>query len=415
MGRLVLICLLLSAVASANELDLFVEQKLPSWVAHYRWLHANPELSLEEKVTSAYLATELSKLGLEPVTGIGGTGVVAVVSGSGPGPTVLYRVDMDALPVQEATGLVYASQNPGVMHACGHDLHMAIGLGVVETLVARRSHWSGQVLFVAQPAEEMGLGAAAMLADPTMKEVVRQLGRPQLALALHDLPSLPAGSLELTPGFTYANVDSVDITVFGQGTHGARPHLGIDPIVIGAELVSALQTIVSRRLPPGTRAVVTVGRFQAGTTHNVIPDSALLQLTVRSYGEDSRQRLLDEIGRTSRHVALAHGASKEPKIVEDEYTPALYNDPDWVERLNQILSDWPIEQGQPMLIGEDFSQYGRHFGCPAVMVGLGAVDPETFQPGEGPGLHSPRWAPAAEPAIRTGVQVMVRSILAGLE
>lgn len=409
--------LLLALASPSVAQPLDPEQYLPHSLEVYRWFHQHPELSLNEKQTAARLAQELRAIGMEVETGIGGHGLVALLRGRPGGPVVLYRADMDALPIQEKTGLSYASVNTGVMHACGHDLHMSCAVATLSTLAAAREQWAGTVVFVGQPAEEVGAGARAMLADPRFTKLLQSLGSPPtVGLALHDDATLPAGQVALTPGFVTANVDSVDITMHGVGGHGAAPDKGIDPIVMACDLVGALQTIVSRKLPPGTRAVVTVGSFQAGTKRNIIPPQAELQLTVRSYEQAVREKILTEIERTANGVAAAYGATVSPTFHHhrEAYTPAGVNDSQWVTRLRpafaRIVGESNLIDLPPSMVGEDFSRYGEALGIPTVMFMLGASPP-----GSDAGLHSDRFYPDIEPALRTGSKLMVAAILEALE
>jgi amidohydrolase len=409
----------MSAPPGREAIGREVDLALPGAAEAYRWFHRHPELSGNERETARHLAAELRLLGLEVREEIGGHGLVGLLHGqAGSGPTVLVRADMDALPVEEETGLPYASCRPGVMHACGHDVHMASALGALRVLAARRAELRGTVLFVGQPAEETGAGARAVLADAAFRRLLGHAGTPVVALALHDAADLPAGTVSLLPGFAHANVDTVDITVHGRGGHGARPHLACDPIVLGAEIVLSLQTIVSRRIASGERAVITVGQFAAGHKHNVIPDRATLLITVRSYREETRQRLLEEIARVAQHVARAHAAPRDPTVVvSDDHMPASYNDPAWTERLVRLfaseLGRERVETHEPSLGGEDFGQFSAELGIPGVMWKLGAVDPVQFQttPLEDlPGLHSSRFAPAFRPTLRTGILTLVLAV-----
>ncbi|MBI3928741.1 MAG: amidohydrolase [Armatimonadetes bacterium] len=416
---LFLLALPVGAEVSPDQVRAAVRQELAPSLELYRWLHAHPELSGQERNTSARLADELRKSELEVIPGVAGTGLLAVLDSGRPGPVVLYRADLDALPITEATGLPYSSQNPGVMHACGHDLHMATAVGVLRVLQRLKSGWSGKVLFVGQPAEEAGEGAASVLKDPGFQNLLERLGKPKAALALHDMAILPAGQVEVTSGWTYANVDGIDIVVHGLGGHGAAPDRTVDPVLIGSEIVVALQSIVARRLPPGERAVVTVGRFQAGTKRNIIPNTAILELTVRSYGDESRQKILGEIQRIATHIARAHGAPRDPEVVQaEDFTPAVFNDPRLAARLRQVIGaaigQQNVREGVPLTVGEDFSRYSRELGCPAVLLGLGAADPKQFAevgPERIPGLHTDRWAPAAGPALETGITIAALAIL----
>jgi hippurate hydrolase len=396
------------------------ERILPELLELYRWFHAHPELSQEEKATADRLADELERLGLQVEQDVGGYGVVAVLHGGGPGPVVLYRADMDALPVQESTGLAFASQTPGVMHACGHDLHLACAVGALQVMSEIRDQWSGTVVFLGQPAEETGAGAKAMLADPKLRAIFEKTGPPILALALHDAAQLPAGSASLMPGYVTANVDSVDIIVHGVGGHGAVPDQAVDPIVIGAEIVGTLQTILSRKLPPGTPAVVTVGRFVSGSKRNIIPSTAELNLTVRSYEEETREKILTEIRRTAEGVAAAHGVPRPPEVVLlSEGTPAGYNDPAWVQRLHPafqaVVGSDLLLKVPPGTIGEDFARYSRELKIPGVMFLLGAADPAAVAGGGAlPTLHSANFAPDAPKALPTGVRLVVAALLEAL-
>jgi amidohydrolase len=394
-----------------------VRRALPSATRAYRWFHQHPELSGDERQTSGRLASELEALGLAVETGVGGHGVIGVLRGGRRGPVVLLRADMDALPITEATGLSYASRNAGVMHACGHDLHMACALGALRALGEARAALAGTVLFVGQPAEETGSGARGVLADRRFRAILRTLGKPRVALALHGAADLPAGSVGVTAGFANANVDTVDITIHGVGGHGARPHLCCDPVVIGAELVLSLQTVVSRRVEAGQPAVVTVGAFQAGTRHNVIPERATLLLTVRSYAEATRRLLLSEIARTARHVASAHGARRPPDVrVSDQRSHAAYNDPEWTARLaaefRALLGAGKVSERPPSLGGEDFGEFSRTLGIPAVMWKLGTTAPRALRrtATEVPGLHSDRFAPRLRPALETGIATLVTAV-----
>ncbi len=391
----------------------------------YKWFHANPELSNKEVKTAKRLAAELRKLGMEVHEGVGNTGVVGIMRGAKPGkgPVVLYRADMDGLPVTEDTGVAYASKNTGVMHACGHDVHMATALGVLRVMHRLRKRWRGAILFVGQPAEEIGRGALQMLGDKRFQAILRKLGTPKVALALHDAANIPAGSVSLLPGYAHANVDSVDIIVHGIGGHGARPHKSIDPVVIGAHIVTALQTIVSRRFPAGTPAVVTVGKFQSGTKHNIIPSRAELLLTVRSYSAAVRAKLLAEIKRIAVNVARAHNAPKPPTVtIKDEFTPAAFNHIRYTNRLSKLfartIGKTNVKRHKPSLGGEDFGRFARTLKIPGVQYKLGGVDPATWRSTKDksklPGLHSALWAPAAKLTLRTGVTTMAAAILDAL-
>jgi len=409
--RLIFLLICLALPVAADPLEL------------YRWFHTHPELSNHEENTSLRLAQELKKLGLEVEQGIGGYGIMAILRGRPGGPVVLYRADMDGLPVQEATGLPYASKVAGVMHACGHDLHMACAVAALGELSKKRKQWTGTIVFVGQPAEELGDGAKRMIVDPKFQKVLERAGgKPRMAFALHDSATLAVGKVALSPGYIAANVDSVDIIVHGLGGHGAHPDSAIDPIVMASEIVLSLQTIVSRRLEPGAKALITVGKFVAGSKHNIIPPKAELALTVRSYDEKTRQRLLSEIRHISKNIAAAYHAPKPPEVRHDEsdFTPSCYNDPDWVTRLRPIfvrkLGAKNVSKQEGSMGGEDFSEYPRRLKIPGVMFSLGAVAVDQVQKGEAlPGLHSDRFAPDAGPALELGSQLVQTCLLEALK
>lgn len=400
----------------------------PDLLELYRDLHRAPELSFQERNTAKRLADELRSLGIEVTEGVGGHGIVGVLR-NGEGPTVLLRTDMDALPVREQTGKPYASQVTStddsgqtvpVMHACGHDVHMTVFIGTVRQLLAERARWHGTLVLVGQPAEERGAGARAMLEDGLFE----RFPRPDFNLALHVSADLPAGRLGYTPGYALASVDSVDIRVFGVGGHGAYPHATRDPVLLAAQIVTALQSLVSRTLPPVEPGVVTVGSIHGGTKHNVIPDEVDLQLTVRAYSPDTRETLLSGIRRIARGQALAMDLPEErlPEVrVKNEYTPSTYNDPALVERLRPVLEQaLGIEQVvalPPVMGGEDFSRYGREEPrIPSAIYWLGAVPVEDYDKahagaGSLPSLHSPFFAPDPEPTIATGVKALSAAAL----
>ncbi len=394
----------------------------------YRHLHSHPELSYQEAETAKRIAAELRALGFAVTEGVGGHGVVAIME-NGDGPTVMLRTDLDALPVAEQTGLPYASrvkaveqtgQEVPVMHACGHDVHMTVLVGTARWLAAHRDRWSGRLMLIGQPAEERGAGARKMLEDG----LFTRFPKPDYALALHVNAALPAGTVAYVPGYALANVDSVDITVHGIGGHGAYPQATKDPIVLASEIVLALQTIASREIDPQDPVVVTVGSIHGGAKHNIIPDRVDLQLTVRSYSDETRHKVLEAIRRIAvnmgRVAGLPDDLLPEVKIHEEEYTPATYNDPELTERLAAALSarfgPERVIRAKPVMGGEDFSRYGRA-GVKAVMLWLGAVDPDKWRLAqEGklslPSLHSPFFAPLPRPTITTGVETMVTSVLA---
>ena len=432
--RLLVVALLAGASpAPADTLSDAVAKDMPSLIALYRDLHAHPELSMEEVKTSAKLAAEAKKLGFDVTTGVGKTGVVAVMK-NGAGPTLLLRADMDALPVAEQTGLPFASKvravssagvESGVMHACGHDTHMAAWIGTARRLAAMKDQWSGTLVMILQPGEETSEGAKAMLEDG----LFTRFPKPTHALAFHDSASLPAGTLGFTPGPAMANVDSVDVTVRGVGGHGAVPHQTKDPIVLASRIVGALQTLVSRELDPQDAAVVTVGSFQAGTKHNIISDEAKLQLTVRSYSEKTREMLLAGIDRISRGEAIAAGLPEDrmPVVTVRRAlsTPATLNTPAFTDAnvalFRQRFGADRVRQVPPPMVGEDFGRY--HLADPKIeslLFWVGGVPADKWQAVGGdalklPSLHSPFWAPDAEAVIGTATEAMVTAALAVLE
>jgi amidohydrolase len=384
-----------------------VAAEVASLVDVYKWFHQNAELSNKEEKTAARFASEVRAAGWAVTEKVGGTGVVAILK-NGEGPVVLARIDMDGLPVKEETGLPYASSS-GAMHACGHDSHLTIGVGMARALSRLKDRWTGTAVLVGQPAEELGMGARQMTRDPKLKELIPQ--SPVACLSIHDFPSL-AGTVGVCPGFASANVDSIDITIHGKGGHGAWPHKTVDPVVIGAELVLALQTIVSRKIAPGTKAVVTVGSFHAGTKHNIIGPEAKLQLTVRSYDDETRQRLLDEIKHLAMKISEAHHAAPPDVRASEEYTPAGYHDPALTARMKgvfeRLLGKDKVYDAEPMMGGEDFSILPRYWGVPGLQFRVGGARPN-HDPGIA--LHSEFWAVDPEPTLQTGSAALVRGML----
>ena len=368
------------AVCLADEPNAWVNANMKPLAKLYLHLHKNPELSFEEKETSERIAKELKDVGATITTGVGGFGIVGIIE-NGKGPTVMLRADMDGLPVTEQTNQPYAStktvtdadgKNVGVMHACGHDIHMTTLVGTARYLAANKDRWSGRLMMIGQPAEERGSGAVAMLKDGLFEK----FKKPDFALALHCNPVLPSGQVSLRPGYAMANVDSVDIKVFGRGGHGAYPHTTIDPIVQAAKLILDIQTIVSREIKPIEPAVVTVGSMHGGTKHNIIADDCHLQLTVRSYDDGVRKLLIDAIKRKAKAAAMSVGA-KEPEITVSEGTPSLSNDAELAGRMREIFSkaigDANVIEQEPVMGGEDFSHFGRN-GVPSLLYFLGTVE-----------------------------------------
>ena len=375
--------------------------------ALYRHLHAHPELSLREEKTSARIAEELEQIGLRVTRRVGGHGVVALLE-NGKGPAVLMRADMDALPLKEATGLSYASQETCTMHACGHDVHMTCLVGTARVLNQLKKGWKGTVIFIAQPAEEKGQGARAMIDDG----LFTRFPKPDFALALHVDSQLPAGKIGYRSGPAFANVDSVDLIVYGRGGHGAYPHLTVDPITMASEIVLALQTIVSRELKPYETAVVTAGSIHGGTKHNIIPDEVKLELTLRSYCDETRNQIVEAIRRISSGIARAHRAPRDPDVYVTESIPSTYNDPQLVERIVQLFrknfGEDNVTEKDPEMGGEDFGLFGRS-GIPAFMFRIGSVSKSAAQPL--PSLHSAVYAPDPGPTLTLGIKAMTAAVL----
>ncbi len=406
------------SAAEAHDPRQWVTENMPSLVKLYRHFHQTPELSKHEKETSARVAEELRDVGADVTTNVGGYGVVGVLK-NGPGKVLLLRSDMDALPVAEKTGLPYASKvrtkddhgaSVGVMHACGHDVHMTNLIGVARYLATHRDEWAGTILFVFQPAEETGSGAEAMIQDGLFS----RFPRPNFAIALHDSADVPTGKITYHPGYMLANVDSVDIVIKGRGGHGASPEATIDPIVIAAKLVLDLQTIVSRELLPTDPAVVTVGSIHAGTKHNIISDECRLQLTLRSLSPQVRQHLQEAVRRKAYAAAESAGAPK-PTVEISEGTPSLFNDPELTQRVATILKkhlgDDAVDLANAVMGGEDFSRY-KQPGVPICMYRLGAVNQnrlDAFAAKHEPptSLHSALFYPNIEETLAVGVPSMV--------
>ena len=412
LSRIFLISFFLPAIAF-TEVDL---NEL------YIDLHQNPELSFQEEETSQKLAQLLKDMGFKVTPEVGGFGVVAVFE-NGPGKTLMIRADMDALPLEEKTGAKYASKKKSInqvgaevftMHACGHDIHMTSLIGTAQNLIKMREDWSGTLVLNLQPAEERGSGARAMIRDG----IFERFPRPDFNLALHVSADLPTGKVAYVPGWAMANVDSMDIIVKGIGGHGAYPHKTIDPIVLSAQLINNIQTIRSREISPLDAAVVTVGSIHGGTKHNIIPSEVTLQLTLRSYTDEVRNNTISSIKRISRGLADSVGLPEElyPVItLKDEYTPALYNNPEFTETIRLIaeeaLGKENVIKSTPVMGGEDFGMYGRvEPKIPSVLFWLGAVNKKVYDRSkreniELPSLHSPFFLPDYKPSIETGVKV----------
>ena len=433
MRRKILAAMLLASAmlspAAAQDLNQAIGRDLPNLIEIYRDLHANPELSMQETRSAALMAAEARRAGFTVTTGVGGTGVVAVLE-NGPGPVLMLRADMDALPVEERTGLPFASrvrgttregQATGIMHACGHDTHMAAWVGTARRLAAMRSQWSGTLIMIAQPGEETSQGAMAMLEDG----LFTRFPKPTHAIAFHDSATLPAGMIGYSDGPALANVDSVDMVVRGVGGHGAAPHTTRDPIVLASRIVTSLQTLVSRELDPLDSAVVTVGSFQAGTKHNIISDEARLLITVRSYTPEIRRMLLDGIARIARGEAIAAGVPEDrmPTVTvrEAEATPATVNTSALTQstmtRFRAHFGEDRVRQMRPVMAGEDFGRFRiAEPALESLIFWVGGVPPERWAAANGnmaslPSLHSPFWAPDAEPVIATATEAMVVAAL----
>lgn len=418
-----LFCAILCLIAASTVLaqsgstftQLEVDAVYPEMHALYVDLHKTPELSQQEAKTSAKMAEGLRRLGFEVTTNVGGYGVVGVMK-NGPGKTVLIRTDMDALPIVEETGLPFAStvrakddagNEVGVMHACGHDFHMASWMGTATLLAKNKSRWRGTLIMIGQPDEEKISGARAMIKDG----LLTRFPRPDYALALHDDSDAPSGTVSVTPGYLLASSTAVDLTIFGRGGHGAHPHTTIDPVVIAARTVMSLQTIVSREIAPQEPAVVTVGSIHGGTKHNIIPDEVRLQLTVRAYPEAVRQHILKSIERIARAEATAAGAERMPEMKLPETTLATYNDPKVsarvAETFRRVLGAERVGEKKPIMGAEDFSEFGNA-GIPSLIFFVGAVEPKRFAEAKAknlplPSLHSSKFAPDIAPTLKTGI------------
>jgi amidohydrolase len=413
------------------------DAELPSLLTIYKDIHSHPELSTQEQRTSAIIAKELRAAGCGVTEDFGkydnpklkSYGVIGIMK-NGDGPKVLVRTDMDALPVEEETGLPYASKAVArndegkevhVMHACGHDAHISMFIGVARALAKLKDQWHGTIIFVAQPAEELGSGARALL----NAGLYQKFGKPDFALGFHDKADMQTGHIGVTEGYTYANVDSVDVTVRGIGGHGAYPYATKDPIVLAAEMINMWQTIASRENNPLNPIVITVGSIHGGTKHNIIPDEVKMQLTVRTYKPDVREHVLAAIDRIAKGVAAAGGVppDRAPSVtvLKDQFTPSTYNNPELTKRLVAVwkksLGEENVEIVGPTMGGEDFSEYSLpDHSIPAVDFHVGAVAPEKIAESKKtgtplPSLHSSKFAPVPEPTIRTGIVAMTAAVL----
>jgi hippurate hydrolase len=410
----------------SSPLSTEVNAVYPQVETLYVDLHEHPEVSAHEVNTAAKIAAKLRGFGYEVTEKVGGTGVVAVLR-NGSGPTVMLRTELDALPVQEKTGLPYASKvttkndaglTVPVMHACGHDIHMAALVGTAEIMAKTKDQWHGTLVLIGQPAEEAVGGAKSMIADG----LFTRFPKPDVGVALHTTNELPAGKVGFTPEYAASNADTVNITIYGKGGHGASPQSTVDPIVIAARMILTLQTIVSREIKPGDPAVITVGYIQGGTKNNIIPDEAHLGLTVRSYTPEVRKHLLAAIERVAKAETEAAGAPKPPLVQVAESTDALYNDPKLAERLSQALIQklgaGRVEKAPPIMASEDYA-YFVEGGVPSFYFWLGVADPEKFKEAKSGGVqlpsnHSPFFAPDMEPSLKTAIEsevVVLRNLM----
>ncbi len=410
-----------------REIIETVEKNYPYLDDFYKQLHANPELSFHEKNTSKKLASELRSLGIEVTEYVGGYGIVGVLK-NGKGPVIMLRTDMDALPVEEKTNLPYASKvrtvtddgkETGVMHACGHDIHMSVFLGTAKTLTALKDKWNGTIILVGQPAEEKIAGAELMIKNGLFEK----FPRPDYILALHTHPTLMAGHIGYCAGFSWAGDEMLNLIVKGISGHGASPHTAIDPIIMSAQIILALQTIVSREINPVDPAVLSIGAIHGGITHNIIPSEVMLSITVRAYSAEVTKHILRSIKLKADCVARSYGLPEEslPEIIIKESTPAVYNDPTLTENLKNsaidILGESKVIKLNPEMISEDFALYGlTEPKIPICIFRLGTVDIQTLNKYGNkiehlPKLHSEKYAPAPEPTIKTGVKAMTKTVM----
>lgn len=416
---------------AADSIDALIEKEKPSLIQLYEHLHAHPELSFHEEKTSARMAQEIRALGCEVTEKVGGFGVVGVLK-NGPGKTVLVRTDLDGLPVREIGAVPYVSKTTtkddagndvSVMHACGHDMHMTCWVGAARALAATKKKWKGTLVFIAQPAEERGMGALAMIEDG----LYQRFPKPDVCLALHCDPVLAVGTFGVTSGPATASTDTVDILVHGVGGHGAMPNTTKDPIVLASQIVLALQTIDSRELHPVEPVVITVGKFNGGTKHNIIPDKVELGLTVRTTSAETRTQVLESIKRICRGLGIAAGLPDNllPEIkLTGPGTPSLYNNPELTARVSGVWSEAfgkaSIIERKTSMAGEDFSRYTMTpEKIPVFLAWLGTVAPERIEKANKtgevlPSLHSPFYRPEPAPSITFGVKAMTLAVLGEL-
>ena len=416
-------CLLLAADFPQN-MHQWITDDLPYLVEFYKERHQHPEISLHEENTAMALSAELREVGFEVTENFGGYGIVGILK-NGDGPTILYRTDMDALPMYEKTELPYASTTTtvingsevGTMHSCGHDIHMTTWLGTARAMAQHRDQWKGTLMLIGQPAEEIGRGAKMMLEAG----LYEKFGVPDYGIGLHSSPTIPAGKVGIDDGYTMANAESVDIDVFGVGSHGASPHSSVDPVVLSSMIIMELQTIVSRSVKPIDDAVITVGAVQGGTVGNIIPDEVKLKLTVRTFKEEVRNLIRKRIVEVCNGTAMAAGLPEEkwPKVhFPSTFTPANFNDPQLTQRIKNrmelTVGEENVVTSEPQLVAEDFARYGStEHDVPTVLFWLGTVSQEKVATNNLPGLHSPFYYPEPQESIETGVKV-VSSILLDL-
>jgi amidohydrolase len=432
MKRIGIVLFFIASSAVAQNLDQMIDREIPSLLTTYKQLHAAPELSMQEKNSSALVAARLKELGYEvtyPVgqyTEPGATcyGVVAIMR-NGNGPTLLVRSDMDALPVQEQTGLPYAStvraksqtgDDVPVMHACGHDIHMTSLMGTAKMLAQMKSQWHGTLMLIGQPAEEVVKGADGMLRD----HLYERFPKPDYAIAFHDNANLPAGQVGYTPGYLMASADSINVTIRGLGGHGASPQSTKDPVVMAAQFINALQTIVSREDSPLDPVVVTVGSIHGGTKRNIIPDEVQLLMTVRTYKPEVRKRVVASIERIARGIAMSAGVPEDRmpvvELLAGESVDSTYNDPALTERIAGALTKGMgasnVIRIDPLMVSEDFGRFGVDRKIPICMLNVGAVDPAKIASGQRlPSLHSSGFAPLPDPTLRGAIKAMTLAVL----
>jgi amidohydrolase len=420
--------LTVSAYAQTAGVSREVETVYPDAHSLYVDIHQNPELSSHETQTAAKLASRLRTLGYDVTEHVGGAGIVAVLK-NGSGPIVMLRTELDALPVEEKTGLPYASKvhakddsgrDVPVMHACGHDLHMAALMATAAIMAHSKDSWHGTLMLIGQPAEETISGAKQMIADG----LFTRFPKPDVGVALHVDNLSPAGKVGVGSGYRYANADSLRITIYGKGGHGSAPNTTIDPVVIAARTITALQTIASREVKPGEAAVITVGYILAGTKNNIIPDQAELGVTVRTYKPEVRKQVLAAIARIAKAEADAAGVQREPLIEHYEATNAVYDDPALARRLTSALQSAlgkeDVVEVDPIMGSEDYSYFIEQ-GVPSFYFALGGANPEKYAEAKGsgenlPSNHSSLFAPDVDPALRTGIAAEVtvlRNLLNG--